>query len=84
MNTIQAKISFTDDARPFADYENLTLSFPLGVLPNIGDAISIKDLKSPKPQKGGFFVILRDFSQTDNYTFEVTLHLGFEDELHTC
>jgi len=81
MNTIQAKISFLHDARPYMDsrdYENITLSFPFGALPNVGDSISLQNIKHPS---GGYFIIHRDFSQKANNSFEIELTLGFETDL---
>ena len=78
MNTIDVKIEFLHDARPYItadEYSNIVVSYPLGALPNKLDIIQIDDIRHPK---GAFFVSFRLFESKRGSLYACTLFLGVE------
>jgi hypothetical protein len=78
MQFIDAKIEFLHDARPFIpanEYENITISFPLGGIPIPGDLVFIDGVSHPK---GAYVVSHRVFDAKDGLLEKLTLTLGLE------
>lgn len=78
METLDVKISFLHNARPFIsadEHSNIVISYPLGALPNAGDIIQIDDITHPS---GAFFVSHRVFESRDGVLNSCTLTLGVE------
>jgi hypothetical protein len=78
MDTINIKIVFHDNAKPyiaFDEYANTYLSLPAGALPNIGDTIQLDGITHPK---GSFVVVHREFSLPNGCLDVVALTLSTE------
>ena len=78
METIDVKITFLHNARPYTaadEYLNIVVSYPLGALPNIGDTIQIDDITHPL---GAFVVNHRVFESRQGAFVACTLTLGVE------
>lgn len=80
-DTINVKIHFAHNARPYKDVDALAskgISFPLGALPNIGDTIHIDGIEH---HAGSFVVSSRGFQLRDGSLYEVTLVLKVEMQI---
>ena len=78
MEKILAKITFLHDARPYTGFderENITVAFPNGTLPNVGDIVSIDGIKRPE---GAFVVHHRVWALSKTDLIDVTLTLSLE------
>ena len=77
-NSIDVKIDFLHNARPYQaadEYSNITVSYPLGALPNVGDIIQMDGITHPH---GAFFVSSRVFESRQGAFYACTLTLGVE------
>ena len=81
METIDVKIDFLEGCFPpnISKSETIKVTFPLCLIPNIGDSLSANNIKNHAGKS--FYVIKKDFSQLPDGSFDVTLSLRFEEDL---
>jgi hypothetical protein len=77
-DSVTAKIDFLKNAKPAANQSNssdISITFPLSELPNIGDKVELNGIS---PKKGHYVVANRSYSSAEGEVTNMVLTLGIK------